>query len=73
LPRGAENTQGFVAAELDQLAVERENRLTCKLSEQRREPTGFLVAVVLREPRVATDISNQEGQDRGRRGPAAPA
>jgi hypothetical protein len=61
LPRGAEHTQGFVAAELDQLAVEREDRLAGKLSEQRREPTGFLVAVVLREPRVATDIGNQEG------------
>jgi hypothetical protein len=73
LTRRAEHTQSFVAAELDQLAVEREDRLACKLGEERGKPTGFLVAVVLRETRVATDISNQEGQDRGRRGPAAPA
>jgi hypothetical protein len=73
LTRRAEHRQGLVAAELDQLAVEREDHLACKLSEERGKPTGFLVAVLLRETRVATEISNQEGQDRGRRRPAAPA
>jgi hypothetical protein len=69
----AEHTQGLVAAELDQLAVEREDRLACELSEERGEPTGFLVAVVLRVPRVTTDISDQERQDRSRRRPRVPA
>jgi hypothetical protein len=69
----AEDAQGFVAAEFDQLAVARQNCLACKLGEERGKATCFLVAVVLREPCVATDISNQESQDRGCRGPPAPA
>src|SRR5262249_22216346 len=64
------DTEGLVAAKLDQLAVEGEDRLPCKLGEARGEPTCFLVAVLLCEARIAANVGDQERQDRGRSGHA---
>jgi hypothetical protein len=65
LPRRVENRQHLVPPELD----ERPARLLDRLARQLREACGQarrgLVAALLREPRVAAHVGDQEGLDPG--------
>ena len=65
LAGGVKDAERLVAAKLDHLAAGRRHRLAGELGEPGREPAGLLVAVRLREGRVAADVRDQERADDG--------
>ena len=60
LPRRREDAERLVAAELEELSSVRLDPASCERREGRGELRGGLVAVLLRETRVAADVGDQE-------------
>ena len=60
LPRRPEHAQGLIAAQLQELARKLRNRASHDLGERRRQVRRRLVALLLRKPRVAAHIRDQE-------------
>jgi len=60
-----EHGERLVAAELDEGAASRLDRLARELGKARREARSSLVAALLGEPRVAADVSDEECLDPG--------
>lgn len=74
MPRGSEDDQRLVPAELDQIAVVLGDNTADDVRERRGEPSGSFVAVLLREAGVAADVGDQEcADDRGQPGLALPS
>ena len=60
-----EDAQRLVASQLDQLSAVRGDRLAGELGERGGQPSRLLVPSLLREARVAANVGDQEGVDRG--------
>jgi hypothetical protein len=60
LPRRVEHAERLVAAKLENGSASRVDTLTGTRGEAPGKPPGLLVAVLLRERRVATDVRDQE-------------
>ena len=74
LPRGSEDDQRLVPAELDQIAVVLGDNTADDVRERRGELSRSFVAVLLREARVTADVGDQERtDDRGQPGLALPS
>ena len=59
-----EHGERFVAPELDHAAASRLHRVACEVGELRREQRGRRVPSFTREPGVAPDVGDQEGERR---------
>jgi hypothetical protein len=60
-----EDGERLIAAHFDDRAAAGRDSLASDRSESRDQPRGSFVASLLREPRIAADVSDQEGADLG--------
>ena len=73
LARRVENGERLVTSKLDHPSAGGPDRRTRHLCEPRGETRSRLVATLLRESRVATDVSDEEREDGARLGLSHPA
>jgi len=71
LPRGSEDGERFIPPHLDDRAATGLNGVASDRRESRHQPRSSFVASFLREPRIAADVSDQEGANLGL-GPGGP-